>query len=85
MERTFYKIDIQGMVYLVDPMTSKAYTYDLLDPTEIGKILWTDIKQDPRIELLPSWAAILAAKLESTAQPPPAGTDAVTEISATLE
>lgn len=67
MERTFYKLDIQGIVYLVDPTTSKAYTYDLSNPTEIGTILWTDSKKEPKIDLLPNWSSILAIKLESAA------------------
>ncbi len=65
MERTFYKLDIQGIVYLVDPVTSKAYTYDLSNPTEIGKILWSDPKATPQLELLENWASILQAKLEN--------------------
>ena len=69
MERTFYKLNIRGIVYLVDPATSKAYTYDLSDPTEIGHVLWTDSKQDPQIELLPTWADILKAKLDKGAGP----------------
>jgi len=66
MDRTFYKLDIQGIVYLVDIATSKAYTYDLSNPTEIGKIIWTDPKAAPMIELLPTWSSILQAKLELT-------------------
>ena len=69
MEKTMYKLNIQGIVYLVDPATSKAYTYDLSTvpsgQTEIGKIVWTDPKDDPRIDLLPSWMSILQAKLEA--------------------
>ena len=65
MERTFYKLDIQGIVYLVDPATAKAYTYDLAEPTEIGKVVWTDMKSNPTIELLPTWKEILAAKIEA--------------------
>jgi hypothetical protein len=65
MERTFYKLDIQGIVYLVDPATAKAYTYDLADPTEIGKVVWVDMKSNPTIELLPTWKEILAAKIEA--------------------
>jgi hypothetical protein len=73
MERTFYKLNIRGIVYLVDPATSKAYTYDLSDPTEIGQVLWTDAKQDPQIELLSDWQAILKAKLDkAVAAAPPA-------------
>ena len=64
MERTFYKLDIQGIVYLVDPATAKAYTYDLTDPTEIGTVVWTDMKGSPTIELLPTWKDILTAKID---------------------
>ena len=64
MERTFYKLDIQGIVYLVDPATSNAYTYDLSSPTLVGKILWTDPKATPMIELLPTWKEILQAKCD---------------------
>jgi len=63
MERTYYKLDIGGIVYLVDPTTAVAYTYDLTDPTEIGKIIWTDSKAAPRIQLVDNWASVLAAKL----------------------
>jgi hypothetical protein len=71
MERVFYKLDIQGIVYLVDPATSTAYTYDLSSPTEIGKIVWINSKDAPRIDLRADWASILATKLESVvpAQP----------------
>ena len=69
MERTFYKLDIQGIVYLVDPTTSNAYTYDLSSPTMIGKILWTDPKAAPTIELLPTWQEILQTKLDSVVLP----------------
>jgi len=62
MEHVFYKIDIQGIVYLIDPATSKAYTYDLAHPTEIGKIVWADSKATPTIELLTNWRSILEAK-----------------------
>ena len=69
MERTFYKLDIQGIVYLVDPATSNAYTYDLSSPTLVGKILWTDPKATPTIELISTWQEILQAKLEFAASP----------------
>ena len=71
MERTFYKLDIQGIVYLVDPATAKAYTYDPADPTEIGRVVWTDMKATPTIELLPTWKEILTAKIDGKAVPPP--------------
>lgn len=69
MSRTFYKLDIQGIVYLVDPATSTAYTYDLLEPIEIGKVIWTDIKAEPHIELHPDWQAVLSAKFATWSIP----------------
>jgi hypothetical protein len=68
MEHVFYKLDVQGIVYLIDPATSKAYTYDLEHPTEIGKIVWADPKDTPTIELLVDWKSILEAK-KSEASP----------------
>ena len=62
MERTFYKLDIGGIVYLVDP-NATAYTYDLSNPIEIGKIIWTDAKAQPRLERRRDWQEVLAAKL----------------------
>jgi hypothetical protein len=64
--RTFYKLDIQGIVYLVDPATSRAYTYDLDDPTEIGTISWKDPKADPTIALIPNWLAVMTHKIAAT-------------------
>jgi hypothetical protein len=61
--QTFYKLSIQGIVYLVDPVTSTAYTYDLTAPTAVGKIIWADLKAEPRIELNSDWTETLAAKL----------------------
>lgn len=69
MNRTFYKLDIQGIVYLVDPVTSTAYTYDLVEPTEIGKVIWTDMKAEPRIELRADWQAVLSAKFATWSMP----------------
>jgi hypothetical protein len=65
--RTFYKMDIQGIVYLVDPATAIAHTYDLEDPTPIGVVTWTDMTCPPRIALYDDWAARLDAKLKATA------------------
>ena len=65
MELIYYKLDVQGIVYLIDPVTSKAYTYDIVNPTEIGKIVWTDPKDAPIIQLLPEWSSILAKKSEA--------------------
>lgn len=61
--RTFYKLDVQGIVYLIDPATSIAYTYDLTDPTEIGRLKWTDPAAKPTLQLHPDWEAIMAAKM----------------------
>jgi hypothetical protein len=62
-ERVFYKLDIQGIVYLVDPATGVAYTYDLTHPMEIGQIIWTDAKTAPRIRLHDDWRARMTAKV----------------------
>ena len=59
---TFYKMDIQGIVYLVDPATSIAYTYDLEDPTPIGTLQWTSATTPPRIALYDDWSARMVAK-----------------------
>ncbi len=67
MDRTFYKLNIQGIVYLVEPATSKAYTYDLTDPTEIGTVSWADAKQEPILTLRNDWASVLAAKVDKSA------------------
>lgn len=61
--RTFYKLDVQGIVYLIDPATSIAYTYDLTDPTEIGRLQWSDPTAKPTLQLRPDWEAIIAAKM----------------------
>jgi len=65
MERTFYKLDIQGIVYLVDAITAAVFTYDLQSPTEIGRLVWTDPKASPQITLHPNWQELLTAKLET--------------------
>ena len=69
-ERAYYKLDIQGIVYLVDPTTLRAYTYDMNDPTEIGCLVWTDSKLEPRIALHDNWQTIMAAKLAAQAPAP---------------
>lgn len=62
MERIFYKVNCRGMVYLVDPMTSNAYTYDLSDPTEIGTIVWPNPAAEPTIQFLENYMEILTQK-----------------------
>jgi hypothetical protein len=59
---TFYKLDIQGIVYLVDPTTSIAHTYDLESPTAIGNVVWKDPAVPPQIALYDNWQEILTAK-----------------------
>lgn len=58
---TFYKLPVNGIVYLVDPATAKAYTYDLTNPLEIGQIIWTTPTAPPQIDLCADWAAKLTA------------------------
>ena len=65
---TFYKLDIQGIVYLVDPSTSTAHTYDIECPTAIGTVNWTDPTKPPHIALYDDWSAILTVKREATAK-----------------
>ena len=67
MDRVFYKLDIRGIVYLVDTVTAIAYTYDLSNPTEVGKVIWTDTSKPPMIEFLPSIADIMAKKVTEMA------------------
>lgn len=56
-------MEIGGIVYLVDPATSMAYTYDLSDPTHIGHVTWTDPKAPPQLTLRSDWATVLTTKL----------------------
>lgn len=63
--RTFYKLDVQGIVYLIDPATSIAYTYDLENPTEIGRLQWTNPAEKPTLQLRDDWEAIMAAKMSA--------------------
>ena len=63
--RTFYKLDVQGIVYLIDPATSIAYTYDLETPTEIGRLQWTDPTEKPTLHLRSDWEEIMAAKMSA--------------------
>lgn len=66
----FYKMDIQGIVYLVDPATSVAHLYDLESdtrPIPIGTLVWTSINSAPNIQLYPDWTDRIAAKIERIA------------------
>lgn len=68
-QRTYYKLEIGGIVYLVDPATSLAYTYDLTTPTQIGTVTWTNPKGIPQLQLRDDWQAVLDAKLAGSAPP----------------
>lgn len=68
MDRLFYKLDIGGIVYLVDTASATAYTYDLTDPVEIGKVIWTDPKAAPQLQLREDWSTVLGAKLAAITQ-----------------
>lgn len=70
MDRLFYKLDIGGIVYLVDTATATAYTYDLTNPVEIGQVIWTDTKAAPQLQLREDWATVLGAKLAATTATP---------------
>ena len=63
MEQTYYKLSIGGIVYLVDPITSTAFTYDMKNPTAIGTVVWSDPKSEPRINLYDNWQQIMAEKM----------------------
>jgi hypothetical protein len=47
MEHTLYKLKVQGIVFLVDPITTIAYRYDTTEP--VGRIVWTDLGAEPRL------------------------------------
>jgi hypothetical protein len=49
MERNLYKLNVQGIVFLVDPITATAYRYDTTE--SVGQIIWTDINTEPRLIL----------------------------------
>jgi len=69
-QQVFYKLDIQGIVYLVDPLTTAAYTYDLTNPVRIGQVVWTDPSAPPQLIFSSNWEEILRDKL-ATANPEP--------------
>jgi hypothetical protein len=62
-QRTYYKLEIGGIVYLVDPATSLAYTYDITAPTQIGTVTWTNPKAVPQLQLRDDWQTVLDTKL----------------------
>ena len=65
-----YKLEIQGIVFLVDPNTTEAYTYDLTNPIKIGHVIWKNASDAPKIQLDADWSAILQAKLTGETQTP---------------
>ena len=64
-------MDIQGIVYLVDPATAIAYTYDLADPVAVGTVVWSDISSPPRLALYDDWATRLSEKMKASAASSP--------------
>jgi len=64
MEVILYKVVVKGIVYLVDPATSVAYTYDLAIPTELGKIVWTSPNDEPTIDFIDDYMVVLQHKLD---------------------
>jgi hypothetical protein len=64
MEIILYKVVVKGIVYLVDPATSVAYTYDTAFPTELGKIVWTSPNDEPTIDFLDDYMVVLQHKLD---------------------
>jgi hypothetical protein len=68
MPSTLYKLDIQGIVYLVDPTTSDVYVYDVTNLTKIGHVIWKNSKERPELVLLSNWQEILKQKCDD-AQP----------------
>jgi hypothetical protein len=62
---TFYKLDVQGIVYLIDPASSIAYTYDLESPTKVGTIQWDNPTVKPILHLYSNWETVLAAKMSA--------------------
>lgn len=67
MSRTYYKLEVQGIVYLVDTETSNAYLYDPTSPTEIGKVIWNNPQEKPVIQFLSNWKEIVSQKFDATA------------------
>jgi hypothetical protein len=64
---TLYKMDINGIVYLIDPATTNAYTYDTVDPTLIGRVIAGAAPGTFDIELVADWEAVLRHKIDRTA------------------
>ena len=60
---TFYKVDIRGIVYLINPQTSEAYTYDTVAPTKVGKVEWKNSKETPTLILQENWKETLQQKM----------------------
>lgn len=69
MEHTFYKLDIQGIVYLVNPVNGYVYTYEFPIPTHIGSLVWNDPKAEPRVRFREDWQAVMAAKFTPPTAP----------------
>jgi hypothetical protein len=60
-------MDINGIVYLIDPATTNAYTYDTVDPTLIGRVISGTAPGTFDIELVADWETVLRHKIDRTA------------------
>ena len=72
MEPTcYYKLLMNGIVYLVDPHTAIAYTYDVTSPLAIGTVEWLNPDEQPVLTLYPNWRELQAAKVDASQPPQP--------------
>jgi hypothetical protein len=60
---SLYKLEINGIVYLIDPKTATAYTYDIESPTPIGNIIRTPSGQID-IQYREDWRKVQQDKLD---------------------
>jgi len=69
MDEVFYKLEIHGIVYLVNTKTMTAHLYDVTSPTEIGKVIWDSIQEKPSIAFHSNWKQILQQKFDNAIAP----------------
>ena len=60
---SLYKFEINGIVYLIDPKTATAYTYDIETPIPIGNIIRTPSGQID-IQYREDWHTVQQDKLD---------------------
>jgi|GEM_PF-6177531 len=61
----FYKLCCEGIVYLIDPKTAAAYTYDLNAPLKIGQLIWENQTTQPSVKLDADWQQKLAIRRQT--------------------